>query len=310
MAARRSKQRRGGGSTPRGDTSSTTRRDATPTPQGNAAPRELEAFTGLGSSTPTPYHQPERGELKPWAKHSPTVWRADSAGWSPAVAGRRFPFGALLLALAGGVLLVGTTAYVVSALFARPVVPREKLAPTGALAAPVQPGALAVSLPPGVPHSVMRVSLHHQGEIAMSRDGKPVKGLEPARLATRELEPGVYVVRMTYRGSPVPDAVADIRPGVTTLLQLSAKEMANVEYQAGLVADAQGGDAGMPYFRRVLRFNPDHVDAHLQLAAYELLHGSAEQVKQHLAAARRMVPDSPEVADVERLLRQRLRAEQ
>ncbi|HTE20019.1 MAG TPA: hypothetical protein VK689_16770, partial [Armatimonadota bacterium] len=206
--------------------------------------------------------------MKPWAKHSPTVWRGDSGRWPPAATGRRFPFGALLIAFAGGVLLVGTTAYVVSALFERPLVPREKLANSSALAAPQQPGALAVNLPPGVPHSVLRVTLHHQGKIARSSDGRPMQDLEPARLGTRELDPGVYVVRMTYRGSSVPEAVADIRPGVTTLLQLSPKEMANIEYQAGLVADAKGGDAGMPYFRRALKFNPDHVDSHLQLAAY------------------------------------------
>jgi cytochrome c-type biogenesis protein CcmH/NrfG len=45
------------------------------------------------------------------------------------------------------------------------------------------------------------------------------------------------------------------------------------------------------------------VNAHLQLAAYEMAHGSRSAAERHLAAARRLEPHNPDAVALARLLR-------
>jgi hypothetical protein len=91
--------------------------------------------------------------------------------------------------------------------------------------------------------------------------------------------------------------------GRTAALALSPRELAEIEYEAGVDSAAANRDSDVGYFQRVLQLDPDHVNAHLQLAAYGLIRGSAQDVETHLAAVRKVAPRNASASEIERLLR-------
>jgi len=170
-----------------------------------------------------------------------------------------------------------------------------------------QTGNVLVQAPRGIAPAELRVSLLRFGEVARAADGRPVSNLAPAQLRAVHLEPGIYVARVNYRDLSLPELVADVTAGEPSPLAITTTALAEAEYAAGLRASEKGGTADIPYFRRAVRLNPGHLDAHLQLAAFELVNGSRRSVQGHLTAVRRIDPDNPDAARVERLLRGRKR---
>lgn len=163
-------------------------------------------------------------------------------------------------------------------------------------------GSLSVKIPAALQQQPLRIDL--------LQSGQPVfENLPPAELAARSLKPGPYKARITYRGQTVLERDVQVQPGEAAALSLPLREIARIEYHEGVLADARRSGDGIPYFRRAARLDAKHIDARLQLAAYELLHGSAEAVRNHLRAIRALDPDNPDARIVERLLKQRLARE-
>jgi hypothetical protein len=172
-------------------------------------------------------------------------------------------------------------------------------------AAPAAGGSIRLQTPAEAPQALMRVSVLRSGEYARGTGGGVLSQVPPERLAETELAPGWYVVILRYRGTPVSGIVAQVGPGRQAPVTVPREELAAIEYQAGLRASGEGGAADVPYFRRTLAMDPDHLNAHLQLAAYALLRGAPREVRTHLAAVRRVSPGNPHAARVERLLNEK-----
>lgn len=209
-----------------------------------------------------------------------------------------------LLAVAGTAVISGLLA---SALLPRVARPGAAGAPPAqAIPAAPQLGSVAVAVPAPLQGQPLRITLLQSGKPAKSEAGTPLAGLSPAELAEEDVQPGLYAAQIFYRGRRVSQKAARIEPGAALQMTLPERDLARVEYQAGLAADRRRAGDGIAYFRRAARLDDRHVDARLQLAAYELVHGSAEAVRNHLRAIRQIDPDNRDAAAVERLLKQRL----
>jgi hypothetical protein len=185
------------------------------------------------------------------------------------------------------------------------LVPRRRPAPAPSAVRPdpLRLGFVHLQLPAEVPRELVRVSLLRGGEYARSTDGEALTQITPERLAQKALEPGHYVAVVRYRGTPLEGVVAAVEESRQTAVQPPLRELAAVEYQAGLAGAAAGADVAR--FRRTLALDPQHVNAHLQLAAYALLTGRTSETRRHLRRVRAVEPDNPHAARLERLLRRK-----
>lgn len=222
---------------------------------------------------------------------------------------RRLLSGRLVFDIAAGAALVALLAYAVSTdpAFRWPRRNRSQapaIALTAAAALP-PPGFVSVPELPILPQGRLRVSLLRAGDYAKSVDGEVVNALLPQVLARRGLPPGIYGAIFRYRGHPLPALVAEVRSGSRTTLAPPLRALAAIEYREGLEQAGTGPNPDVSYFRRVLRLQPNHVNAHLQLAAYELVRGSRYLAQWHLDAVRRADPGNADAARVQRLLRGR-----
>jgi hypothetical protein len=235
-------------------------------------------------------------------KHPPSPPEAEDAAPVPpdkavGPARRQFLAAAAVVALVGGLLAVGV------ARVKRQEGTRPKES-AGVQRVAAEAGTMAVEFPAGAHPDEFRTTLLRFGEVARS-EGKALDRLTADELAVTPVEPGIYVARHRYLGRPLPDSVVRITPGTPAVIRPAARDLAEAEYRLGIDTDLQG-KAGVEHFRRAVKLNPDHVQAHLQLAAYELLSGSPGAVKAHLAAVRRVEPNNPEAKRVARILRQRV----
>jgi hypothetical protein len=168
-----------------------------------------------------------------------------------------------------------------------------------------EPGSLAVSFPTGITPNLLRVTVRRDGQLAESVEGEIVSRIPSEALARTLLLPATYSVRFTYRGKQLKDVPAQVYNGGRTLVEPPLKQLAEVEYQTALAIASEGGEDDLLLFKRTLGFDPYHVNAHLQLAAYQVMNGLYRQAKEHLEAVRQVDPDNADAARIERLLRQR-----
>jgi hypothetical protein len=172
-----------------------------------------------------------------------------------------------------------------------------------------QPEAAAsvfLDLPNGADPRELRVTVLQAGRLAKSERGKPIRNLDPAELSVVGIRPGLYAARVTYRGKAAEDLTLQAAAGVRKVLPLSGRKLAGIEYAAGEAADRLHEGDGIPYFRRTVQLDAKLIPAHLQLAAYELVHGSPDVVKAQLNAVRQLDPKNNDAAAVEKLLEMRL----
>jgi hypothetical protein len=177
--------------------------------------------------------------------------------------------------------------------------PRHQHAPLPS--APALPGLLSVRVPAGVEPTLLSATVLHDHRLAEALDSKLLDQVTATQLAAQPLRAGVYELRFLYRKKLLAEMTAEVRAGECTTLQPSARELADIEYEAGL--RSQGSPEEKGYFERVLLLDPNHVNAHLQLAAYELVHGSRPGAERHLAAVWRLDPHNADAVSLMRLLR-------
>lgn len=266
--------------------------------QGSTAEQAGGAEAPAGAASRPAGQRPEPGA---GAKRRRTAQAAASPLWK-----------LLLLALCSGLLTFFGTAFVTGFLMHRPPNARGGRA-AGAFPVSVQSrppearhptserGNVWVSVPAPVSAADLRLTVLQFGEPAPFSAREKLERVEVDRVQGAALPPGFYVVRFAYLGIALPDEVAEVRPGQRLLLRPREEELAKIEYRSA-IEGATYRDADIPHFRRVLELDPNHGAAHLQLAAYELLHGSPAAVEKHLAAVRRSHPKDPEAERVEHLL--------
>lgn len=212
-----------------------------------------------------------------------------------------------LLAVVGAAIFSGFAGFALLSLLERP--PSPKL-PVGQVPVTAPgPGTLSLEAPPGTAVDALRVTLLESGKPAVSADGKKMARLTADELHQQAVKPGLYLARIFYRGKPVVDLAVKATSGVEGVIPLPGRKLATAEYDAGIAADSRRAGDGIPYFKRTAQLDERHVDARLQLAAYELLKGSVENVRAHLATLKRLDPDNREAAAIARILRERQRRE-
>lgn len=212
--------------------------------------------------------------------------------------------------IAGAALLTGLLGYLGAVFLIKPGQDDRvaaQSAPRGTAA-----GRLSVEVPSGLPANSLRVTVVRDNAPAKAANGELLKGLPPEKIGGVSLKPGSYIVRFLYRRTPLREVRAEIRRGQDTIIQPSRWQLADIEYSAGEAAARLGspdedGDSDVVHFRRALKFDPDHVNAHLQMAAYELLNGKRSDVERHLGNIRRLAPQHPDLAQLEALLKKRKR---
>lgn len=159
-----------------------------------------------------------------------------------------------------------------------------------------------VQYPVGVVTNELNVSLIQGAGFAAGLQGQPLRRLSLEAMAATSLKPGHYVGVFSYRGHACEGIPVHIRKGDTTLLEGPRKELAHIEYVAALEVSRKTPDADIQYFERVIALDPDHVNAHLQLAAYALARNSASAAREHLSVVERVDPHNPHIARIRRLL--------
>jgi hypothetical protein len=169
-----------------------------------------------------------------------------------------------------------------------------------------QVASLALEVPAGADPGEVRVTLLQSGRPVQANGGATMRELDPSTLLAATFKPGLYVARVTYRGKPADDLTLRAAPGEPNVLPLAGPKLAAIEYAAGEAADRLHEGDGIPYFRRAVQLDRRHVPAHLQLAAFELVHGSPDAVKAQLTTVRQLDPGNKDAAAVEKLLQARL----
>ncbi len=183
--------------------------------------------------------------------------------------------------------------------------PRPKK-PKAQIAAPIPqlPGTVRLSIPTAVSPALTRISLYRGGDYAESAPGVPLRDLRAELLTEMPLPPGVYVAMVRYRGETVGGDAFQVQPGQDTAFELPLKEMAAVEYRAGL--EAANGDiarrADIARFQRTVKLDPSHVNARLQLAADALARGDRKGAHSQLATVRKLEPKNRHAQRIARLL--------
>lgn len=167
-----------------------------------------------------------------------------------------------------------------------------------------RPGMVAVRLPKGVQTSQLRVTLLQGNEVAHTTGRMAVKQIPAMQLVGRSLDPGAYVARFVYRGRALPELQAVVRPGGRTVIVVPRAHLAEAEYLGGLQA-AKDGKPDVPFFQRALKMNPKHLGAHLQLAAFQMAHGTRVGAERHLHVVRQEDPQNKDLERVERMLLKR-----
>jgi hypothetical protein len=167
-------------------------------------------------------------------------------------------------------------------------------------AAPL-PGLLSVRIPAGIDPALLSATVMRNHQLAEGLDLRRLDQVMVSTLAAQPLRPGVYQLRFLYRKKLLAEMTAAVRASECVTIQPPDRELADIEYEAGL--RSQGSPEEKGYFHRVLLLDPDHVNAHLQLAAYELVHGSRSAAERHLAAIRRLDPHNADAVALARLLR-------
>jgi hypothetical protein len=200
-----------------------------------------------------------------------------------------------------GRLILGVGAAALLAITATVLLPRTKHRHATAPPAPALPGHLSVRVPAGIEPALLSVTVLRDRRLAETLDAKLLDEVTTTQLAAQPLRAGAYQLRFLYRKKLLAETTAEVRAGENASVQPSERELAEIEYEAGL--RRQGSPEEKGYFERVLRLNPDHVNAHLQLAAYELVHGSRPAAERHLAAVRRLDPHNADAVALARLLR-------
>jgi hypothetical protein len=209
----------------------------------------------------------------------------------------------LLVALAAAVI-GGSAAGGVLFLAGRPD-PGAGIQVPASVQAVIKSGSLSVAVPGWLPDGYLRMTLVREGQPASTVDGGPVDSVPAELLGEKKLEPALYHVRFIYRENHIEERAVEVRSGVHAELTPNLAEMAKVEYQLGLQADAAHAGGGITYFRRSVKLDAKNVPAHLQLAAVELLRGSVPAVRDHLKAVRAVDPGNADAAAVEKLLASR-----
>jgi hypothetical protein len=163
------------------------------------------------------------------------------------------------------------------------------------------PGLLSVRIPAGIDPALLSATVMRDHQLAEGLDSKRLDQVMASTLAAQPLRAGVYQLRFLYRKKLLAEMTAEVRASECVIIQPPDRELADIEYEAGL--RSQGSPEEKGYFRRVLLLDPNHVNAHLQLAAYEMVHGSPSAAERHLAAVRRLDPHNADAVALARLLR-------
>ncbi len=212
--------------------------------------------------------------------------------------------------IAGATLLTGLLGYLGAVFLIKPV--KEDRISAHQAPPAMAGGRLSVEVPTGLPSNSLRVTVVRANQPVKTARGELLKGVPPEKIGGVTLEPGSYIVRFLYRQTPLREVRAEIRRGQDTIIQPSRWQLADIEYTAGEAAARLGGpdqhgDSDVVHFRRTLTLDPDHINAHLQMAAYELLNGKRSDVERHLGNIRRLAPQHPDLVQLEALLKKRKR---
>jgi hypothetical protein len=228
--------------------------------------------------------------------HKPNDPQRDSDPQSSLVS--RYLFG-----VAGAALFFGLVGATVVSLLEKP---HTASLPGGRLPQMDTNSSLDVAAPAGVVTRGLRFTLLQSGHPAVAVSGKVLRAADLGALQDEPVRPGLYVARVFYRGKPVADVTVTAKAGVKQVIPLPAGKLAGVEYSAGLAADGAKAGSGIPFFRRAAQIDARAVPPRLQLAAYELLHGSPDRARVELREIRKIDPANKDAAAVERLLELRL----
>jgi hypothetical protein len=240
---------------------------------------------------PAPPAQPAVGSSSSAAEDSLTLpYGTPTAAFPDSRRAR--PIGRLILG-------IGAATVIAAAFWAPRLKHRPALTP--APPAPALPGHLSVQVPDGVDPALLSVTVLRDHRLAETLEARPLDEVAAAELTAQPLRAGVYQIRFTYRKKLLAEATTEVRAGQSAAVQPAARELAEVEYEAGL--RCQGSPEEKGCFEHVLRLDPNHVNAHLQLAAYEMVHGDRPAAGHHLAAVRRLDPHNADAVALTRLLR-------
>lgn len=165
---------------------------------------------------------------------------------------------------------------------------------------PEERGFLAVQVPEGALGSQLRVRVLQDGHAARTLNGEALEGISAGSLGGKSLPPGMYTVQFVYRGKALPEMHVEVVNGRRTRVRPPRGALAEAEYAAAEAADVNGD--GTSGYARTLRLDPQHVNAHLQLAAAAAERGDLSTAERHLAAAERLEPGNPSAAEVRQVL--------
>lgn len=212
--------------------------------------------------------------------------------------------------IVGATLVTGLVGYAAAVTFIKPG-GVDRLASQPALKSATE-GRLVVEVPSALPSGSLWVTVLQNGKTVKSPGGELLERKSPEKLGGVSLAPGSYTVRFVYRRTPLREVRAEIRKSEDSVVQPSRWQLADIEYSAGEAAAKTGGqgvygDTDVAHFQRTLKLDPDHVNAHLQMAVYELLRGTPMEVRQHLESVRRIAPRHAELPKIEALLEKRKR---
>ena len=180
--------------------------------------------------------------------------------------------------------------------------------------APPPPGTgiLSLEIPTALPAGSVSATLLKDGA-TVTHDGAKLENVPPDRIGGRAFPAGRYVLRFHYRKARLADVTAEVKDGEETAVGPSRFQLADIEYEAGLRASREGravdNDIDVVHFRRAVGLDPEHVNAHLQLAVYELLNGSIAGVERQLEVVRRLEPKHPDLATIQSLIDKRKQLE-
>jgi hypothetical protein len=200
----------------------------------------------------------------------------------------------------GGIAALVITAGVVAGfLFGWPRIARS--------ASPPPPGGyLAVDVPREVSPSLLQATVLQGTAVVTSRAGRVLSVVPAADLASEELSPGDYTIRLQYRGRALSEAQATVAANDGSLVALPRAELAGVEVETGVAQDQERRGAGRGHFTRALKLDPDNVEAHLWLALDAVTRRASKEAVEHLKAVKEIDPANAALPRVGRLI-QRLK---